>query len=122
MQNLWIIPILPLLGFAVNGLFGRRFSNRVVSAVAVVFVLFALPGFCRAIVPLLICDVTDDAWDSIMTVALKQLVWCTRHAAPHLANSEGASIVNLSSAAAMRGVPGLDAYTAAKGAINALTR
>src|ERR1700733_5572868 len=41
MQNLWIIPVLPLIGFAVNGLFGRRFSNRVVSAVAVVFVLFA---------------------------------------------------------------------------------
>jgi NADH-quinone oxidoreductase subunit L len=49
MQNLWIIPLLPLIGFAVNGLFGRRFSNRVVSAVAVVFVLFA---FLKVVVSL----------------------------------------------------------------------
>ncbi len=69
-----------------------------------------------------LAEITDDAWDSIMTVALKQLVWCTRHAAPHLAQAEGASIVNISSAASMRGVPGIDAYTAAKGAMNALTR
>ncbi len=69
-----------------------------------------------------LADITDDAWDTIMTGALKQLVWCTRHAAPLLAQSEGASIVNISSAAAMRGVPGIDAYTAAKGAMNALTR
>ena len=69
-----------------------------------------------------LAEITDDAWDAIMTVALKQLVWCTRHAAPHLAAAEGASIVNISSAASMRGVPGIDAYTAAKGAMNALTR
>src|SRR4051812_27694386 len=69
-----------------------------------------------------LAEITDDAWDSIMTVALKHLVWSTRHAAPHLAKEDGASIVNISSMAAVRGVPGLDAYTAAKGAINALTR
>jgi NAD(P)-dependent dehydrogenase (short-subunit alcohol dehydrogenase family) len=69
-----------------------------------------------------LADITDDAWDAIMTVGLKQLVWCTRHAAAHLAAADGASIVNISSAAAMRGVPGIDAYTAAKGAMNALTR
>ncbi len=67
-------------------------------------------------------EITDDAWDAIMTVALKQIVWCTRHAVPHLTRCDGAAIVNISSAAAMRGVPGIDAYTAAKGAVNALTR
>ena len=35
--NLWLIPILPLIGAAINGLFGRRFSRQVVSAVAVFF-------------------------------------------------------------------------------------
>jgi NAD(P)-dependent dehydrogenase (short-subunit alcohol dehydrogenase family) len=69
-----------------------------------------------------LAEITDDAWDNIMTVALKQLVWCARHAVPHLAAAEGSSIVNISSAASMRGTPGIDAYTAAKGAINALTR
>jgi NAD(P)-dependent dehydrogenase (short-subunit alcohol dehydrogenase family) len=69
-----------------------------------------------------LAEITDDAWDEIMTVALKQLVWCARHSVPFLAESSGASIINISSAASMRGTPGIDAYTAAKGAINALTR
>jgi NADH-quinone oxidoreductase subunit L len=35
--NLWLIPILPLVGAAINGLFGRRLSKPAVSAVAVFF-------------------------------------------------------------------------------------
>src|SRR5215470_11548555 len=34
LDHLWIIPLLPLLGAAVNGLFGKGFSNRIVGAVA----------------------------------------------------------------------------------------
>ncbi len=40
-MQLWLIPILPLAGFLINGLFGRRFSKRVVNAVAVGSVLFS---------------------------------------------------------------------------------
>jgi NADH-quinone oxidoreductase subunit L len=38
-QNLylWVIPLLPLAGAAINGLFGRRFKNSVVSAIALFF-------------------------------------------------------------------------------------
>src|SRR3954462_3000219 len=35
--HLWLIPILPLIGAAINGLFGKRFSRRAVAAVALVF-------------------------------------------------------------------------------------
>jgi NADH-quinone oxidoreductase subunit L len=35
--NLWVIPLLPLVGAAINGLFGRRFRNAMVSAVALLF-------------------------------------------------------------------------------------
>jgi NADH-quinone oxidoreductase subunit L len=35
--NLWLIPILPLIGAAINGLLGKRFSRRVVAAVALCF-------------------------------------------------------------------------------------
>ncbi|HEX6505497.1 MAG TPA: NADH-quinone oxidoreductase subunit L [Terriglobales bacterium] len=38
--HLWLIPLLPLLGAAINGLFGRRFSRPTVAAVGV--------GFCGA--------------------------------------------------------------------------
>src|SRR5215475_13615118 len=35
--RLWLIPVLPLVGAAINGLFGRRFKNSAVSAVALLF-------------------------------------------------------------------------------------
>ena len=35
--HLWLIPVLPLVGAAINGLFGRRFSRQTVSTVALVF-------------------------------------------------------------------------------------
>jgi len=35
LDNAWIIPALPLAGAAVNGIFGRRFSQKIVNAVAV---------------------------------------------------------------------------------------
>ena len=38
-QSLWLIPILPLLGAAVNGLFGRRLPKFAVSAIAILTVL-----------------------------------------------------------------------------------
>ena len=34
LEHLWIIPLLPLVGAAVNGLFGKNWPNKVVSAVA----------------------------------------------------------------------------------------
>jgi NADH-quinone oxidoreductase subunit L len=40
-MQLWLIPILPLAGFLINGLFGRRFSKGVVNAIAVGSVLFS---------------------------------------------------------------------------------
>jgi NADH-quinone oxidoreductase subunit L len=41
MQNLWIIPALPLLGFLVNGIFGRKFPKAVINAIAVLSVVFS---------------------------------------------------------------------------------
>src|SRR5260370_29258849 len=35
--HLWVIPILPLVGAAINGLLGRRFKNGMVSFVALFF-------------------------------------------------------------------------------------
>src|SRR5277367_543489 len=32
--NLWLIPVLPLIGAAINGLLGKRFSRQTVSAIA----------------------------------------------------------------------------------------
>ena len=35
--HLWLIPVLPLIGAAINGLFGKRFSRQAVAAVALTF-------------------------------------------------------------------------------------
>src|SRR5262249_25087859 len=35
LDHLWIVPLLPLLGSAVNGLFGTKWPNKFVSAVAI---------------------------------------------------------------------------------------
>jgi NADH-quinone oxidoreductase subunit L len=35
LEHLWIIPLLPLLGATVNGLFGRTWPNKIVNAVAI---------------------------------------------------------------------------------------
>ncbi|MGH9807161.1 MAG: NADH-quinone oxidoreductase subunit L, partial [Terriglobia bacterium] len=50
-MHLWLIPILPLIGFLINGLFGRKFPKSVVNVVGVgsvllsfIYVLFVLKG------------------------------------------------------------------------------
>jgi NADH-quinone oxidoreductase subunit L len=40
-MQLWLIPIFPLIGFALNGLFGRRLSKPVTNAIAVGSVLLS---------------------------------------------------------------------------------
>ena len=47
---------------------------------------------------------------------------CSKLGIPHMAKSGGGSIINMSSIVALRALPGRDCYTAAKGAIAAMTR
>jgi len=41
MQNLWIIPALPFVGFLINGIFGRKFSKTLINLVAVLSVVLS---------------------------------------------------------------------------------
>jgi NAD(P)-dependent dehydrogenase (short-subunit alcohol dehydrogenase family) len=47
---------------------------------------------------------------------------CSKIGIPHIIKSGGGSIINMSSIVALKALPGRDCYTAAKGAIAALTR
>jgi len=40
-MQLWLIPVLPLAGFLLNGIFGRRFSKSVINAIAIGSVLLS---------------------------------------------------------------------------------
>ena len=50
------------------------------------------------------------------------LFWCCKHAIAQMLRAGGGSIVNISSGVAVKGAQKMDAYTATKGAMNALTR
>ncbi len=66
---------------------------------------------------------TDDAtWDEQLAVNLTGVFRMTRAALPELIRAGGGSIINVSSIAALVGIPSIAAYSATKGALNALTR
>jgi len=46
---LWLIPVLPLAGFVVNGIFGRRFSKSLVNAVAIGSVVLSFAWVLRVL-------------------------------------------------------------------------
>ncbi|MGQ0805572.1 MAG: SDR family NAD(P)-dependent oxidoreductase [Actinomycetota bacterium] len=69
-----------------------------------------------------VTDLENEGWDAILRVALTGVFWACKHAIPALIEAGGGSVLNISSGASVLGVPGLDAYTAAKGALNSLTR
>lgn len=65
---------------------------------------------------------TEDEWDRVLDVNLKGAWLAVRAGLPLLTESPVGRVVLFSSAAALRGMPGQLAYTAAKGALLAVTR
>src|SRR3984885_14288955 len=41
MQNLWLIPALPFIGFLINGIFGRKLSKTLINLIAVLSVVLS---------------------------------------------------------------------------------
>jgi NAD(P)-dependent dehydrogenase (short-subunit alcohol dehydrogenase family) len=60
--------------------------------------------------------------ESILRITLWGPVWCARYAIPHMRDTGGGSIINISSMAALVGLPSTPGYTIAKGGLTALTR
>jgi NAD(P)-dependent dehydrogenase (short-subunit alcohol dehydrogenase family) len=62
-------------------------------------------------------------WDRVMAINLKSVFWVTKHGIPHLRRAGGGSIINVGSVSGLVGFTrAQDAYTAAKGALIALTK
>jgi NAD(P)-dependent dehydrogenase (short-subunit alcohol dehydrogenase family) len=64
----------------------------------------------------------EEVWDEVLNVNLKGIYLASKHAIPEIRERGGGAIVNLSSVQAFASQKGVAAYTASKGAINALTR
>jgi len=69
-----------------------------------------------------VADQATDDWEAAFRINVTAPMWLCRAAIPHLRAAGHGSIVNVSSRAAERASPGLAAYVASKGALNALTR
>jgi 3-oxoacyl-[acyl-carrier protein] reductase len=70
----------------------------------------------------LVTEVTTERWRSITIPSIDGLQWTLRYSLPYLLESDAASIVNISSLSGALGVTSQAAYSASKGAMNALTR
>jgi NAD(P)-dependent dehydrogenase (short-subunit alcohol dehydrogenase family) len=71
-------------------------------------------------VPLMATD--DETWNLMMDVNARSVYLAVQHAVPEMQKRGGGAIVNIASAAAFRGSPGLTAYSAAKAAVVAMTK
>lgn len=69
-----------------------------------------------------VTDNDDDEWHRLYDVNVVGIARVTRAALPHLRNSRAAAIVNTGSVVATVGLPQRAAYSASKGAVEALTR
>jgi NAD(P)-dependent dehydrogenase (short-subunit alcohol dehydrogenase family) len=67
-------------------------------------------------------QVTEEEWDLVVDTNLKGCFLCTQHAARHMKDHGGGSIVNLGSGCNKLAFPSLVAYTASKGGIEMLTK
>jgi NAD(P)-dependent dehydrogenase (short-subunit alcohol dehydrogenase family) len=67
-------------------------------------------------------DLEAAAWDEIMTINARGVMLGCRYAVPHLLETGGGSIINMSSTRAALGAPDLAAYGASKAAVESLTR
>ncbi|HEY3058406.1 MAG TPA: SDR family oxidoreductase [Chloroflexota bacterium] len=69
-----------------------------------------------------LADITEDAWDRVMTVNVRSMVLAAQACAPHMAAAGGGSIINISSIAGLRAYPARStAYTTSKAAVIGLT-
>jgi NAD(P)-dependent dehydrogenase (short-subunit alcohol dehydrogenase family) len=65
-------------------------------------------------------EATEADWTRVMDVSVKGAFLCSKHALPHM--GPGSAIIHLSSVTGITGVRSRAAYSAAKGALVALTR
>lgn len=67
-------------------------------------------------------DMTEDAWDRVMTVNLKSMLVCTQAVLPDMLAAGWGRVINVSSSSAQTGSASMTAYAASKGGVIAFTK
>ena len=66
-------------------------------------------------------EISLEDWNQVLNINLQGVVLCTRAALPEMLNRKQGKIINIASAAGLRGLPGNTAYSASKAAVIALS-
>lgn len=69
-----------------------------------------------------VLDTSETAWDKVLAVNLKSVFLLSKHSIPHMKNSGGGAIINISSGWGLVGGQKAAAYCASKGAVVLLTK
>lgn len=69
-----------------------------------------------------VTQLDEAVWDRVLRTNLDSVFLCSKYAIPLMIAGGGGSVIHTASSAGVIGIPGCDAYTAAKGATVALTR
>lgn len=67
-------------------------------------------------------ELQEADWDRVLSVNVKGVFFCTKHAIPHLKRSKGGSIVNLSSIYGLVGAADVPPYHASKAAVAMMSK
>ena len=67
-------------------------------------------------------EITEEEWDLVQAVNVKGVLFCTKHALPHMKRAGAGSIINLSSIYGLVGAPDVPAYHASKGAVRLMSK
>lgn len=67
-------------------------------------------------------EITEAEWDRVQAVNVKGVLFCSKHAIPHMKAAGAGSIINLSSIYGLVGAPDVPAYHASKGAVRLMSK
>lgn len=67
-------------------------------------------------------EMTEDAWDRVMTINLKSMLVCTQAVLPDMLAAKWGRIINVSSSSAQSGSARMTAYAASKGGVMGFTK
>lgn len=70
----------------------------------------------------LLSDMSDEAWDTVLSTDLSSVFYCCREAVPYMVSEKKGRIINVSSMWGVCGASCEAAYSAAKAGVNGLTR
>lgn len=99
-----------------------RVVSATVDAYSRIDLLANIAGVVALDGPDTVDGLTEERWDHVVGVDLKGVWLGMRAVVPTMVEQKGGRICNVASMAALRGLPNLAAYSAAKGGVAALTR